>query len=67
MRGKHDRIKAGLCSGKFKMHYEKRGKIEVVSTVPVLDTGGPVTGNTHPAWRSPGLEIQKDVGKSRLI
>ena len=45
------------------MHYEKKGKIEVVSTVPVK-TSHDLSLAYTPGVAAPCLEIQKDVNKS---
>ena len=45
------------------MHYEKKGKIEVVSTVPVK-TSHDLSMAYTPGVAAPCLEIQKDVNKS---
>lgn len=45
------------------MHYEKRGKIEVVPTVPVKDRNDLSLAYT-PGVATPCLEIQKDISKS---
>ncbi|HHU22107.1 MAG TPA: NADP-dependent malic enzyme [Clostridiales bacterium] len=47
----------------LKLHYEKRGKIEVISTVPVKSTHDLSLAYT-PGVAQPCLEIQKDVNKS---
>ena len=45
------------------MHYEKKGKIEVISTVPV-ETADDLSLAYTPGVAQPCLEIQKDVNKS---
>ena len=45
------------------LHYEKRGKIQVVSTVPVGDKNDLSLAYT-PGVAQPCLEIQKDINKS---
>ena len=47
----------------LQLHYEKRGKIEVVSTVPVTDKHDLSLAYT-PGVAAPCLEIKKDVNKS---
>ena len=47
----------------LKMHYEKKGKIEVISTVPVK-TKDDLSLAYTPGVAEPCLEIQKDVNKS---
>ena len=47
----------------LKLHYEKRGKIEVISTVPVRNKDDLSLAYT-PGVAQPCLEIQKDVNKS---
>lgn len=47
----------------LKMHYEKKGKIEVVTTVPV-ETKDDLSLAYTPGVAQPCLEIQKDVSKS---
>ena len=45
------------------LHYEKKGKIEVVSTVPAKNSRDLSLAYT-PGVATPCLEIQKDVNKS---
>ncbi|MGI5970785.1 MAG: NAD(P)-dependent malic enzyme [Oscillospiraceae bacterium] len=52
-----------IAQESLQMHYEKRGKIEVVSTVPVKDKHSLSLAYT-PGVAQPCLEIQKDVNKS---
>ncbi|MDR3296239.1 MAG: NADP-dependent malic enzyme [Clostridiales Family XIII bacterium] len=52
-----------IAEESLKLHYEKRGKIEVVSTVPVRDRQDLSLAYT-PGVAAPCLEIQKDVSKS---
>lgn len=52
-----------IAEESLKLHYEKRGKIEVVSTVPVRDKNDLSLAYT-PGVAQPCLEIQKDVNKS---
>ena len=52
-----------IAQESLKLHYEKRGKIEVVSTVPVKDKNDLSLAYT-PGVAQPCLEIQKDVDKS---
>ena len=47
----------------LKLHYEKKGKIEVISTVPVNDANDLSLAYT-PGVAQPCLEIQKDISKS---
>ncbi len=47
----------------LKLHYEKKGKIEVVSTVPVK-TDEDLSLAYTPGVAQPCLEIQKDISKS---
>ncbi|MGI5936356.1 MAG: NAD(P)-dependent malic enzyme [Oscillospiraceae bacterium] len=47
----------------LRLHYEKRGKIEVISTVPVKNTHDLSLAYT-PGVAQPCLEIQKDVNRS---
>lgn len=58
MSEKHD-----YAAESLQMHYEKRGKIEVISTVPVKDEDDLSTAYT-PGVAQPCLEIQKDINKS---
>ncbi len=58
MSEKHD-----YAAESLKMHYEKRGKIEVISTVPVANENDLSTAYT-PGVAQPCLEIQKDISKS---
>lgn len=55
--------KRDYAAESLKMHYEKRGKIEVVSTVPVR-TREDLSLAYIPGVAQPCLEIQKDVEKS---
>lgn len=55
--------KRDYAADSLKMHYEKRGKIEVVSTVPVR-TREDLSLAYTPGVAQPCLEIQKDVEKS---
>ena len=52
-----------IAEESLKFHYEKKGKIEVVSTVPVKDKHDLSVAYT-PGVAQPCLEIQKDVDKS---
>ena len=52
-----------IAQESLKLHYEKRGKIEVVSTVPVKDKNDLSLAYT-PGVAQPCLEIQKDINKS---
>ena len=52
-----------IAEESLKFHYEKRGKIEVVSTVQVKDAHDLSLAYT-PGVAQPCLEIQKDVDKS---
>ena len=52
-----------IAEESLKLHYEKRGKIEVVSTVPVKDKNDLSLAYT-PGVAQPCLDIQKDVDKS---
>ena len=52
-----------IAEESLKMHYEKRGKIEVISTVPVRNKEDLSLAYT-PGVAQPCLEIQKDVNKS---
>ena len=52
-----------IAAESLKMHYEKKGKIEVVTTVPVKDKNDLSLAYT-PGVAQPCLEIQKDVNKS---
>lgn len=58
MSEKHD-----YAAESLKMHYEKKGKIEVISTVPVANEDDLSTAYT-PGVAQPCLEIQKDISKS---
>lgn len=53
----------GIAEESLAFHYEKKGKIEVVSTVPVNDERDLSLAYT-PGVAQPCLEIQKDVDKS---
>lgn len=53
----------GIAEESLAFHYEKKGKIEVVSTVPVNDERDLSLAYT-PGVTSPCLEIQKDVDRS---
>lgn len=53
----------GIAEESLAFHYEKKGKIEVVSTVPVNDERDLSLAYT-PGVASPCLEIQKDVDRS---
>lgn len=53
----------GIAEESLSFHYEKKGKIEVVSTVPVNDERDLSLAYT-PGVASPCLEIQKDVDRS---
>ena len=55
--------KRDYAAESLKMHYEKRGKIAVVSTVPVR-TREDLSLAYTPGVAQPCLEIQKDVEKS---
>ena len=52
-----------IAEESLKFHYEKKGKIEVVSTVQVGDAHDLSLAYT-PGVAQPCLEIQKDVNKS---
>ena len=52
-----------IAEESLKLHYEKRGKIEVISTVPVRNKEDLSLAYT-PGVAQPCLEIQKDVDKS---
>ena len=52
-----------IAEESLKLHYEKKGKIEVVSTVPVK-TKEDLSLAYTPGVAQPCLEIQKDVDKS---
>ena len=52
-----------IAEESLKLHYEKRGKIEVISTVPVRNKDDLALAYT-PGVAQPCLEIQKDVNKS---
>ena len=52
-----------IAEESLKFHYEKKGKIEVVSTVQVRDAHDLSLAYT-PGVAQPCLEIQKDVNKS---
>ncbi len=52
-----------IAEESLKLHYEKRGKIEVVSTVPVENARDLSLAYT-PGVAQPCLEIQKDINKS---
>ncbi len=52
-----------IAAESLKMHYEKRGKIEVISTVP-CSTKEDLSLAYTPGVATPCLEIQKDVNKS---
>ena len=52
-----------IAEESLKLHYEKKGKIEVVPTVPVKDKHDLSVAYT-PGVAQPCLEIQKDVNKS---
>ena len=47
----------------LQMHYDKKGKIEVISTVPVKDAKDLSLAYT-PGVAQPCLEIQKDLEKT---
>lgn len=53
----------GIAEESLSFHYEKKGKIEVVSTVPVNDERDLSLAYT-PGVAQPCLEIQKDTDKS---
>ena len=53
----------GIAEESLAFHYEKKGKIELVSTVPVNDERDLSLAYT-PGVASPCLEIQKDVDRS---
>ena len=55
--------KIDIAEESLRFHYEKKGKIEVVSTVPVKDKHDLSVAYT-PGVARPCLEIQKDVEKS---
>ena len=52
-----------IAEESLKLHYAKRGKIEVISTVPVKDKNDLSLAYT-PGVAQPCLEIQRDVDKS---
>ena len=52
-----------IAEESLKLHYEKKGKIEVISTVPVK-TKEDLSLAYTPGVAQPCLEIQKDVNKS---
>ena len=52
-----------IAEESLKLHYAKRGKIEVISTVPVKDKNDLSLAYT-PGVAAPCLEIQKDVDRS---
>ena len=52
-----------IAEESLKLHYAKRGKIEVISTVPVKDKNDLSLAYT-PGVAQPCLEIQKDVDQS---
>jgi malate dehydrogenase (oxaloacetate-decarboxylating) len=52
-----------IAEESLKLHYEKRGKIEVISTVPVRNKDDLSLAYT-PGVAQPCLEIQKDIDKS---
>ena len=55
--------KMTIAEESLKLHYEKKGKIEVVSTVPAKNSKDLSLAYT-PGVATPCLEIQKDVNKS---
>ena len=55
--------KMTIAERSLALHYEKKGKIEVVSTVPV-ETAEDLSLAYTPGVAQPCLEIQKDVSKS---
>ena len=55
--------KLTIAERSLALHYEKKGKIEVVSTVPV-ETAEDLSLAYTPGVAQPCLEIQKDVNKS---
>ena len=55
--------KMTIAERSLAMHYEKKGKIEVISTVPV-ETADDLSLAYTPGVAQPCLEIQKDVNKS---
>lgn len=52
-----------IAEESLKMHYEKKGKIEVVTTVPVADAHDLSLAYT-PGVAQPCIEISKDIDKS---
>ena len=52
-----------IAEESLKLHYEKRGKIEMVPTVPV-ETAHDLSLAYTPGVAQPCLEIQKDISKS---
>lgn len=52
-----------IAQESLRMHYEKKGKIEVVATVPVTNSKDLSLAYT-PGVAQPCLEIQKDINKS---
>ena len=55
--------KASIAEQSLALHYQKRGKIEIVSTVPVKNAQDLSLAYT-PGVAQPCLEIQKDINKS---
>lgn len=55
--------KRDFAAESLAMHYEKKGKIEVISTVPLRDKDDLSLAYT-PGVAQPCLEIQKDINKS---
>ena len=55
--------KMTIAERSLALHYEKKGKIEVVSTVPV-ETAEDLSLAYTPGVAQPCLEIQKDINKS---
>ena len=53
----------GIAEESLKLHYEKRGKIEVISTVPAKSREDLSLAYT-PGVAQPCLEVQKDIEKS---
>ena len=58
-----EKEKIDIAEESLRYHYEKKGKIEVISTVPVKDKHDLSVAYT-PGVARPCLEIQKDIEKS---
>lgn len=59
----NDMEKRDYAAESLKLHYEKKGKIEVIATVPT-ETKDDLSLAYTPGVAQPCLEIQKDVNKS---